>query len=90
MWTSRCCLWSRPGRSGLTRSSWRWSGQLRAWLPVTAEAMRQDRKLQWAIQHGLLISAEALFDAGAHILAGEYRESTDEYREIPEGCWPVA
>ena len=59
-------------------------GQLRAWLPVTAEAMRQDRKLQWAIQHGLLISAEALFDAGAHILAGEFRESTDEYREIPE------
>jgi uncharacterized protein YutE (UPF0331/DUF86 family) len=59
-------------------------GQLRAWLPVTAEAMRQDRKLQWAIQHGLLIAAEALFDAGAHILAGDFRESTDEYREIPE------
>jgi uncharacterized protein YutE (UPF0331/DUF86 family) len=59
-------------------------GQLRAWLPVTAEAMRQDRKLQWAIQHGLLIAAEALFDAGTHILAGELRESTDEYREIPE------
>jgi uncharacterized protein YutE (UPF0331/DUF86 family) len=46
--------------------------------------MRQDRKLQWAIQHGLLIAAEALFDAGAHILAGDLRESTDEYREIPE------
>jgi len=58
--------------------------QLRAWLPVTAEAMRQDRKLQWAIQHGLLIAAEALFDVGAHILAGEFREVTDEYREIPE------
>jgi uncharacterized protein YutE (UPF0331/DUF86 family) len=59
-------------------------GQLRAWLPVTAEAMRRDRKLQWASQHGLLIAAEALFDAGAHVLAGEFRESTDEYREIPE------
>jgi uncharacterized protein YutE (UPF0331/DUF86 family) len=58
--------------------------QLRAWLPVTADAMRQDRKLQWAIQHGLLIAAEALFDVGAHILAGEFREVTDEYREIPE------
>lgn len=59
-------------------------GQLRAWLPVTAEAMRQDRRLQWAVQHGLLIAAEALFDAGAHILAGDFREATDEYREIPE------
>ncbi len=59
-------------------------GQLRAWLPVTAGAMRQDRKLQWAIQHGLLIAAEALFEAGTHILAGEFRESTDEHREIPE------
>ena len=58
--------------------------QLRAWLPVTAEAMRQDRKPQWAIQHGRLIAAEALFDAGAHILAGEFREATDEYRGIPE------
>jgi uncharacterized protein YutE (UPF0331/DUF86 family) len=59
-------------------------GQLRAWHPVTAESMRRDRKLQWAIQHGLLIAAEALFDAGTHILAGEFRESTEEYREIPE------
>jgi uncharacterized protein YutE (UPF0331/DUF86 family) len=59
-------------------------GQLRAWLPVTVAAMRQDRRLQWAIQHGLLIAAGALFDAGAHILAGEFREATDEYREIPE------
>lgn len=59
-------------------------GQLRAWLPITVEAMRQDRKLQWAIQHGLLIAAEALFHARTHILAGEFRESTDEYREIPE------
>jgi hypothetical protein len=38
--------------------------------------MRQDRKLQWAVQHGLLIAREALFNAGAHILAGEFREAT--------------
>src|SRR2546425_4397976 len=28
-------------------------------------------------------AAEALFDAGGHILAGEFQEAVDEYREIP-------
>ncbi len=39
--------------------------------------------LQWAVTHGLHIAAEALFDAGSHILAGEFQEAVDEYREIP-------
>ena len=39
--------------------------------------------LQWAVTHGLHIAAEALFDAGGHILACEFQEAVDEYREIP-------
>jgi uncharacterized protein YutE (UPF0331/DUF86 family) len=35
------------------------------------------------VEHGLHIAAEALFDAGAHVLAGEFQEAPDEYREIP-------
>jgi uncharacterized protein YutE (UPF0331/DUF86 family) len=58
-------------------------GRLRSWLPVTVERLEEDLMLQWAVAHGLHIAAEALFDAGNHILAGEFKESPDEYREIP-------
>lgn len=39
--------------------------------------------LRWAVEHGLHIAAEALFDTGNHILSGEFQEAADEYREIP-------
>ena len=58
-------------------------GRLRSWLPVTIERLERDLMLQWAVEHGLHIAAEALFDAGGHVLAGEFQESVDEYREIP-------
>ena len=58
-------------------------GRLRSWLPVTVERFECDLMLQWAVEHGLQIAAEALFDVGSHILAGEFQESVDEYREIP-------
>ena len=58
-------------------------GRLRSWLPVTVERLERDLMLQWAVEHGLQIAAEALFDVGSHILAGEFQESVDEYREIP-------
>jgi uncharacterized protein YutE (UPF0331/DUF86 family) len=58
-------------------------GRLRAWLPVTVDRLEQDVMLQWAVEHGLHIAAEALFDAGNHILAGEFQESPDEYRQVP-------
>ena len=58
-------------------------GRLRAWLPVTVERLESDLMLQCAVEHGLQIAAEALFDVGSHILAGEFQESVDEYREIP-------
>ena len=58
-------------------------GRLRSWLPVTIERLERDLMLQWAVEHGLQIGAEALFDPGGHVLAGEFQESVDEYREIP-------
>lgn len=58
-------------------------GRLRSWLPITVDRLEHDGMLCWAVEHGLHLAAEALFDAGNHILAGEFQESADEYREIP-------
>lgn len=57
-------------------------GYLRSWV-VTLEALQRDRRLRWAVERGLHVAAEALFDTGTHILAAEFQESIDEYREIP-------
>jgi uncharacterized protein YutE (UPF0331/DUF86 family) len=58
-------------------------GRLRSWLPISPEHLEQDVMLRWAVEHGLHIAAEALFDTGNHILSGEFQEAVDEYREIP-------
>lgn len=58
-------------------------GRLRSWLPITRDRLEQDLMLQWAVERGLQLAAECLFDCGGHILVGEYRESLDEYRQIP-------
>lgn len=57
--------------------------RLRSWLPVTVERLDEDPQLQWAVERGLQIAAEALFDAGTHILSGAFQETVDEYRAIP-------
>ena len=57
--------------------------RLQTWLPITVDRLEGDLMLQWAVERGLHIAAEALFDAGAHILAEEFREPPDEYRDIP-------
>jgi uncharacterized protein YutE (UPF0331/DUF86 family) len=58
-------------------------GRLRSWLPISVDRLEQDIMLRWAVEHGLHLAAEALFDTGNHILAGEFQEAPDEYREIP-------
>ena len=58
-------------------------GHLRSWFPVTLEALEGDMKLRWAVERGLQIAAESPFDAGNHILAAEFHESPDEYRDMP-------
>jgi uncharacterized protein YutE (UPF0331/DUF86 family) len=57
---------------------------LRSWAPVTIEQLETDQQLRWAVERGLQVAAEALFDAGAHILAAEFQETVDEYRHIPK------
>jgi uncharacterized protein YutE (UPF0331/DUF86 family) len=57
--------------------------RLRAWRPVTAERLEGDLLLQWAVERGLQVAAEALFDLGGHVLAGEFQESVDRYADIP-------
>lgn len=57
--------------------------RLRAWQPITAERLAEELLLQWAVERGLQIASEALFDAGNHILAGAFAETADRYAEIP-------
>jgi uncharacterized protein YutE (UPF0331/DUF86 family) len=59
------------------------TSRLRSWMPVSLETLQTDQKLQWAIERGLQVAAEALFDTGNHILASEFHESVDQYREVP-------
>lgn len=56
--------------------------RLRTWAPLTTESLRSDLMLRWAVERGLQVAAEALFDAGNHILAGEFNEAVNQYREI--------
>jgi uncharacterized protein YutE (UPF0331/DUF86 family)/predicted nucleotidyltransferase len=58
-------------------------GHLRSWMPIPLERLEADQQLRWAVERGLQVAAEALFDAGAHILAAEFAEVVDEYGEIP-------
>jgi uncharacterized protein YutE (UPF0331/DUF86 family) len=60
------------------------TAHLRAWSPVTIERLETDQQLRWAVERGLQVAAEALFDAGTHILAAEFQEAVDEYRQIPK------
>lgn len=57
--------------------------RLRSWLPVSLQTLETNLQLQWAIERGLQVAAEALFDCGNHILAARFQESVDEYREVP-------
>jgi uncharacterized protein YutE (UPF0331/DUF86 family) len=59
------------------------TGHLRSWLPVTIDQLETDQQLRWAVERGLQLAAEALFDVGAHLLAAEFQEVVDEYRQIP-------
>ncbi len=60
------------------------TGRLRSWMPISVERIEGDLQLQWAVERGLQIAAEALFDTGNHILAGAFQESVDEYAAIPK------
>lgn len=59
------------------------TAHLRAWCPITLARLENDQQLRWAVERGLQVAAEALFDAGAHVLTAEFQEAVDEYRQIP-------
>lgn len=52
--------------------------KLRA-LPKTSFKEKKD---QWAVEHGLHVAAEAVFDIGNHILVGHFSERVSNYQEI--------
>jgi uncharacterized protein YutE (UPF0331/DUF86 family) len=57
--------------------------RLQAWQPVTVQRLESDLLLQWAVERGLQVAAEALFDLGSHLLAGEFQEAVDRYADVP-------
>lgn len=59
------------------------TAHLRSRLPVTVERLETHQQLRWAVERGLQVAAEALFDAGAHVRAVEFRDAVEEYRQIP-------
>lgn len=58
--------------------------QLRTQGDVTTDRLAADVMLRWAVERGLQVAAEAVFDAGNHILAGEFSDPADEYAHVPQ------
>lgn len=46
------------------------------------EPLRGGLSLMWAVERGLQLGAELIFDIGNHILSAQYGISTDEYRNV--------
>ncbi|MCC7203367.1 MAG: DUF86 domain-containing protein [Nitrospirae bacterium] len=46
---------------------------------------KADIKTQWIVERGFIITAEMVFDIGAHILSSMYSEYCDEYEDITRG-----
>jgi predicted nucleotidyltransferase len=69
-------------------------GHLRSWMPIPLERLEREQQLRWAVERGLQVAAEAVFDAGAHILwprsSRRWRTSTERFRGgcSREGCCP--
>ena len=52
---------------------------------VSWNKYKADIKTQWIVERGFIITAEMVFDIGAHILSSLYTEYCDEYEEITRG-----
>jgi len=55
---------------------------LRKHQNVKWEQYEKDIELQWIVERGFILSAEMVFDIGAHILASEFSIYPDEYEDI--------
>lgn len=49
---------------------------------IDPEELRHTTTEMWAVERGLQLGAEILFDVGSHILVAEYGFSPQEYKEI--------
>lgn len=56
--------------------------RLKNFKNLSLEALQGDSRNLWAVEHGLQIAAEALFDIGNHILAGQFHAVPKNYEEI--------
>jgi hypothetical protein len=64
-------------------------GRLRNWHPIGLARLQEDIMLRWAVEHGLHLAAEALFDAGNHVLATGSREFDCGCRPVRLSCSPA-
>lgn len=46
------------------------------------EALRRGLSQMWAVERGLQLGAELIFDIGGHILSAQYGVSPDQYRNV--------
>ena len=46
--------------------------ELKSLQKKTREELSKDKALRWAVEHGLHLAAEAMFDIGNHILVGRF------------------
>jgi uncharacterized protein YutE (UPF0331/DUF86 family) len=46
------------------------------------DTLRGNLSLMWAVERGLQLGAEMIFDIGNHILSAQYGVSPDEYRNV--------
>lgn len=56
--------------------------ELRRHQPVLREDFLKDKVLQWAVEHGLHLLAEAIFDIGNHILVGHFAARAVNYEKV--------
>ena len=63
--------------------------RLRAHLPITAQRLRSDGMLEWAVERGLQIAAEALFDAGFVIVSkdDDFQQPSFLHGAPPKAVW---
>jgi uncharacterized protein YutE (UPF0331/DUF86 family) len=49
---------------------------------LRASGRLDDPTIEWAIERGLQVGAQALFDIGNHVLSGGYAERPSEYSQV--------
>ncbi len=56
--------------------------ELRRFQTISKSDFLRDKTRRWAVEHGLHLSAEAIFDIGNHILVGRFSARAAPYDQI--------